>query len=515
MAETPIEESAVRREKLESLIESGINPYPSETARTHTVDKVLSNFSSLEETGERFTVAGRIRAVRGHGGASFVDVEDGTGRIQCHLKMDALGADKYSVFEQNIDHGDFIQVTGKAFVTKRGERSVSAQDFQLLTKALKPLPAKWHGLTDTEVRYRKRYLDLISNPEVRMIFVKRSLIVKTVREFFHEEGFMEVETPMLQPIAGGATARPFVTHHNALDIDLYLRVAPELYLKRLIVGGFERVFEVARCFRNEGIDHLHNPEFTQVEFYQAYADYNDLMELTERLLPRIAKAVNGQLEVEYDGMTIDFTPPYPRLDFRQAIIDNGGPDIGAYDSRDDLAEAAREVGVEVDDSDGKGDIMDNIYKKYVRGGLVNPTFIVNHPIELSPLAKKIPGNEKYVERFQLVLGQGNELCNAFSELNDPIDQKNRFLEQESLRESGNEEAQRMDKDYIEALEIGMPPTAGFGMGIDRLATILTGSHSLKEVILFPTMRPLLEEEEGQESEEGENGESHEDTSGNK
>jgi lysyl-tRNA synthetase class 2 len=494
MTEHTHEESAVRLEKLNKIIAANINPFPSTASRTHLIEQVLNNFTELKQSGEKLVLVGRIKAIRGHGGASFVDLEDGSGKIQIHLKRDKLGAAIYDLFEETFDLGDFIQVTGTVFVTKRGERSASITEIKLLTKALRPLPAKWHGLVDTEVRYRKRYLDLVANPEVRLNFVKRSLIVKTIREFLQEEGFMEVETPILQPLAGGAIARPFITHHNALDIELFLRIAPELYLKRLVVGGFERVFEIARCFRNEGIDHLHNPEFTQVEFYQAYADYNDLMNLTEKLLPRIAKTVNGSLVTEYNGETIDFTPPYPRLEFRQAIIDNGGPDIDQSADRKTLAAAAQKAGVEVAPTDGRGDIMDNIYKKFVRTNLVHPTFIINHPVELSPLAKKIWGNEKYVERFQLVLGRGNELCNAFSELNDPLDQRRRFEDQEKLRAEGNEEAQRMDNDFIEALEIGLPPTAGFGMGIDRLTSILTGTHNLKEVILFPTMRPNAEEE---------------------
>ncbi|MFH2063228.1 MAG: lysine--tRNA ligase [bacterium] len=489
MAEQPNEESIVRLEKLQRLRERGTDPFPARSGRTHTVGEVLDDFEAKVEAGESLTLAGRLRAKRGHGGASFVDLEDGTGRMQVHLRQDALGIESYEAFEANFDVGDFVQVTGSAFTTRRGERSIEAKEIVLLTKALRPLPDKWHGLTDTEVRYRKRYLDLVSNQEVRNIFRQRSLIVRTIRDFFQEEGFMEVETPILQPLAGGATARPFVTHHNALDIDLYLRIAPELYLKRLVVGGFERVFEIARCFRNEGIDHLHNPEFTQVEFYQAYANYRDLMDLTERLLPRIVMAVNGSLQVEFDGETVDFTPPYPRLGFRQAIVERGGPDIQEYPDRPSLAKAAGAAGVKVESSDGRGDIMDSIYKKFVRTQIVSPAFIIDHPIELSPLAKKKAEDGRYVERFQLVLGRGTELCNAYSELNDPIDQKARFLEQEGLREGGNDEAQRLDEDFIEALETGLPPTAGFGMGIDRLTAILTGSHSLKEVILFPTLRP--------------------------
>ena len=370
---------------------------------------------------------------------------------------------------------------------------IASKSIKLLTKTLRPLPAKWHGLSDVEVRYRKRYLDLVANPDVRGIFIKRSLLVQAIREFFQKEDFMEVETPILQPLYGGANATPFITHHNALDIDLYLRIAPELYLKRLVVGGFNRVFEIARCFRNEGIDHLHNPEFTQVEFYQAYADYNDLMDLTERLLPELVSKVCSKLEVEHEGETIDFKPPYPRTTFRDLLIQHGQFDIEDYPDRSSLAKAAEKRGVSVEDSDDRGKIMDNIYKKLVRPKIINPTFMIDHPVELSPLAKKKPDDDRYVERFQLLLAKGVELCNAFSELNDPIDQKARFVEQEESRAAGDTEAQRMDRDYIEALETGMPPTAGFGMGIDRLTAILTGSHSLKEVILFPTMRPEQEE----------------------
>ena len=502
MTETnPIEEKAVRLERLRAIRESGINPYPSDSESTHTITQVQSDFESLMKEGTEVTIVGRLRSVRGHGGASFADLEDSGHKIQVHLKTDTLGASAYDFFVDRMDHGDFMQLTGTCFVTKRGENTIEAKSIKLLAKALRPLPAKWHGLSDIEVRYRKRYLDLVANPEVRGIFVKRSLLVQAIREFFHNEDFMEVETPILQPMYGGANATPFVTHHNALDIDLYLRIAPELYLKRLVVGGFNRVFEIARCFRNEGIDHLHNPEFTQVEFYQAYADYNDLMDLTERLLPELVTKVCGKLEVEHDGETIDFNPPYPRATFRDLLIQYGKFDIEDYPDRSSLAKAAEERGVPVEDSDDRGKIMDNVYKKLVRTKIVNPTFMIDHPVELSPLAKKKPTDERYVERFQLLLAKGTELCNAFSELNDPIDQKARFAEQEKSRAAGDTEAQRMDLDYIEALETGMPPTAGFGMGIDRLIAILTGSHSLKEVILFPTMRPE-QEESSSSSEEG-------------
>ena len=489
MQQNPLEESAVRLEKMRAMIAAGVDPYPAISKRSHTIGHILSDFDGLAAKQSPVAVVGRLRSVRGHGGACFADLEDGTGKIQLHLKRDLLGATVFDFFQANVDHGDFIGVEGKVFLTKKGERTVEATSLTVLTKALRPLPAKWHGLTDTEIRYRKRYLDLVANPEVRAIFVKRSAIVQTIRDFFLKEGFMEVETPILQPLAGGATAEPFVTHHNALNVDLYLRIAPELYLKRLIVGGYERVFEIARCFRNEGIDHLHNPEFTQIEFYQAYADYNDLMKLTERLLPQIVDKACGKLQVEHDGQVIDFTPPYPRLTFRDALIQFGGPDLEKYPDRHTLANVAEQCGVKVEDSDDRGKLMDNLYKKFVRPKIVNPTFIINHPLELSPLAKKMPSDGRYVERFQLVVGQGTELCNAFSELNDPIDQRARFMEQEKAREAGDAEAQRLDEDFLEALEVGMPPTAGFGMGIDRLTALLVGSHNLKEVILFPTLRP--------------------------
>ncbi|MEY4745378.1 MAG: lysine--tRNA ligase [Candidatus Parcubacteria bacterium] len=485
----PIEERAVRLEKLHAAASMGIDPYPATAKRTHEIAPLLLNFESAVADGTETTVVGRLKAVRGHGGACFADIEDGTGKIQLHLKSDVLGATSFETFEKIVDRGDFIQVTGTCFVTKRGEKSIEAKSWTLLTKALAPLPDKWHGLADVEVRYRRRELDLISNPEVRLVFRKRSLIVSEIRRFLEAEGFMEVETPILQSVAGGATARPFVTHHNALGIDLYLRIATELHLKRLVVGGFERVFEIGRIFRNEGIDHLHNPEFTSVEFYMAYADYRDLMSMTERLLAAVTSRVNGSPFIEHDGAKIDFTGPYPRISFRDAIKEFGGIDIENYDGRAELAKAAESLGVKVEPKDDRGAILDNLYKKTVRPMIVDPTFIIDHPTEILPLAKRKPGDGRYVESFQLVLGRGVELVKAFSELNDPLDQRKRFEEQERLRAAGDEEAQPMDEEFVAALEAGMPPTAGFGMGIDRLAALLTGSHNLKEVILFPTLRP--------------------------
>lgn len=485
----PIEERAVRLEKLNVAASMGIDPYPAVSRRTHEIASLLLNFEETVADGTEVTVVGRLRAIRGHGGACFADIEDGSGKIQLHLKSDVLGTTSFETFEKIVDRGDFVQVSGTCFVTKRGEKSVEAKSWTLLTKALSPLPDKWHGLADVEVRYRRRELDLIANPEVRLVFRKRSLIVSEIRRFLEAEGFMEVETPVLQSVAGGATAKPFVTHHNALGIDLYLRIATELHLKRLVVGGFERVFEIGRIFRNEGIDHLHNPEFTSIEFYMAYADYRDLMGMTERMLAAVTTRVNGSPFVEHDGAKIDFSGPYPRITFRDAIKEFGGIDIEEYPDRASLAKAADGLGVKVETQDDLGAILDNLYKKTVRPNIVDPTFIIDHPTVILPLAKRKPGDGRYVESFQLVLGRGVELVKAFSELNDPIDQRKRFEEQERLRAAGDEEAQPMDEEFIAALEAGMPPTAGFGMGIDRLAALLTGSHGLKEVILFPTLRP--------------------------
>src|SRR3989339_720064 len=489
MTSLPNDESVVRLEKLHHLIENGVDPYPSGSQRTHLISKVLADFELLEKSSERLTVAGRIRAKRGHGGASFFDLEDSSGRIQIHLRQDVVGASAYDLFESDFDLGDFAQVTGKVFTTRRGEKSIESQEVVMLSKSLRPLPDKWHGLTDTEIRYRKRYLDLISNPEVKNNFLKRSLIVDCIREFLKKNGFMEVETPILQPLAGGATARPFVTHHNALDTDLFLRIAPELYLKRLIVGGFERVFEIARCFRNEGIDWSHNPEFTQVEFYQAYADYNDLMDTTEKFFLLLMKKVNdGSMKITYEKKEIDFTPPYQKVTFRDILIKEANCDIEEYPDRESMAKKAREMGLEVLPSDDRGKIMDEIFKKVVRPKIINPIFVINHPVELSPLAKKVPGDPRYVERFQLLVA-GTELANSWSELNDPQDQQERFIAQEKQREAGDVEAMRIDEDFLRALEHGMPPTAGLGMGIDRLTALLTNSHNIKEVILFPTLKP--------------------------
>jgi len=478
-------ERADRLQRLAQLRADGVNPYPAQARRTHTCAAVLASFADLTQQQSTVVIAGRIRAIRGHGKSTFLTIEDASERIQTYVKQDVVGAPVYACVEL-LDVGDFIEVAGVTFRTKTGEPSIQAQRIVVLTKSLEPLPEKWHGLTDTEVRYRHRELDLIANPEIRTGAVRRSLIVDAIRSFFRDRGFIEVDTPILQPIPGGANARPFITHHHALDQDLYLRIAPELYLKRLIVGGLERVFEFARCFRNEGIDRNHNPEFTQIEAYQAYASYRDFMELIEALFLKLATETLSSPTVHIGEQTIALTPPFPRRSFRDLVLEASGIDITQTDD-DALRDALRRLRVDAPREWARGKLLDELYKETARPKLIQPTFVVDHPVELSPLSKRRPEDPTTVERFQLVIA-GLEVVNAFSELNDPIDQRERFEEQQAARTAGDVEAMPLDEDFLHALEIGLPPTAGLGLGIDRLVMLLTGASNLKEVILFPTLR---------------------------
>ncbi|MFH1366614.1 MAG: lysine--tRNA ligase [Patescibacteria group bacterium] len=485
MPEKELDQYQYRKTKLAQLKKMGIDPYPSRTKRNHTAEETILDFEKLMTGKKEVTLAGRLISLRLHGGSLFFHLADGTESLQNFMRKDEIGEDSFRLFTENIDIGDFVETSGHLFVTKKGEKTLNVKGFKILAKALRPLPEKWHGLTDTEVRFRKRYLDLIANPEVRGIFRKRSRVIKSIREFLDNHNFLEVDTPILQPIPGGANARPFVTHHNALNADLYLRIAPELYLKRLIVGGFEKVYEISRCFRNEGIDHSHNPEFTQVEFYWAYADYEELMKFTERMLVYILKNMDSDLIINYENNKIDFNPPYQRLTFNEALKKYAKFDLKAGG---DIKEAAEKAGLKIEKGFHRAKIIDELFKKVIRPNLIQPTFVTDYPLEISPLSKKKAADPKFTERFQLVAA-GLELCNAFSELNDPQDQAERFFEQEKLRAEGDAEAQRIDKDFIEALEYGLPPTAGFGLGIDRLVAILTNSHNIKEVIFFPTLKP--------------------------
>jgi lysyl-tRNA synthetase, class II len=478
---------AGRLEKLKKIKEAGVNPYPAQTSRTHYVAEAIDGFDKLSSKKTKLTLVGRIMAQRGHGGSTFLDIEDGTGRIQLLFKKDAIGDNDYELFKEIIDLGDFIEVSGFLFETKQGEKTLEADDFEFLSKSLRPLPEKWHGLQDVEERYRRRYLDLLFNPELREKFKARTKIIEHTRQFLITNGFMEVETPVLQTIPGGANARPFQTHLNTLDIDLYLRIAPELYLKRLLVGGFEKVFEIARNFRNEGMDREHNPEFTMLEFYAAYWDYEKLMKFLEKMLRHIVSGTCGKTKIKNGDSEIEFKGPFKRISFNDLFKKYSGLE---YDeaSEEDLKIKAKELGIKIEKSMTKGNLGDEIYKKVARPYIIDPTFVVNHPIEISPLAKKLDDDQKHVARFQLVVG-GTELLNGFSELNDPLDQRERFEAQEKAAKRGNEEAQRLDENFIEALEYGMPPAAGVGIGIDRLVTLLTNSHSIREIILFPLMKP--------------------------
>lgn len=464
--------------------EIGIEPFPAQSSRTHTLAE-----AGRAGDGAAVTVIGRLVALRTMGRLCFGHLKDFSSKLQIAVSEQEIGKEAFKFFTKTFDIGDFVEVAGEIFTTHKGEISVKVKEFKLRAKALLPPPEKWHGLQDIESRYRQRYLDLMSNDESLRIAKLRSVLTRELRNFFDAKGFFEVETPILQPLYGGANAAPFVTHHNALDMQLYLRVAPELYLKRLIVGGFEKVYEVAKCFRNEGIDHNHNPEFTQIEYYWAYADYRDSMKLMEELLPFLIQKIGLPLKFKNEVGEVDFTPPYPHKTMRELIIEFAQMDIEDYTDQAAIFAAAKKRGVEVESFDGRGKIIDEIYKKFARPRVINPIFVTDHPVELSPLAKRKTDDPRYTERFQLVCVGGNELCNAFSELNDPLDQEARFTEQESLRSAGDNEGMRHDEDYITALKHGMPPTTGLGMGIDRLVKLLVGAPNLKEVILFPILRP--------------------------
>lgn len=474
-----------RLKKLISIKKIGINPYPSKSKKGNNISDVLKFFDKFLKSSKAVVLAGRIRGIREHGGSTFFNFEDESGAIQAYLKRDSIGLKKYQFFLENFDIGDFAEIKGTLFATKKGEKTVLVGEYKILAKSLNPLPEKWHGLQDIEERFRKRYLDILMNGSVKEKFYIRSKIIFSLRHFLASQGFIEVETPMFHSIPGGALARPFKTHHNALDADFYLRIAPELYLKRLIVGGFEKIFEIGRNFRNEGIDATHNPEFTMLELYSAYTDYNELMKFARKIITSILKDIFKKTKISYQGNLINFSLKPKVFDFGKLLESYG---VFLTDSKDDLISAGKRLKINLDKNQDKWHMFDDIFKKAIRPGLIQPTFLVNHPIEISPLAKKIEKNESRTERFQFFAG-GLELMNGFSELNDPVDQKARFQEQEKLRGEGSEELHRYDADFVEALEYGMPPTAGLGMGIDRLVLLLTDSRSVKEVILFPTLKP--------------------------
>lgn len=477
----------IRLKKLEAIKASGIPVFPARTKRTHKIWEALESFSALVRSKKEIVLVGRIRSLREHGGSTFCHFEDGTGRIQAFFGKDRIGERGYKFFLDNFDIGDFIEVRGTLFKTKRGEKTIEVSDFKILAKSLLPLPEKWHGLKDEEERFRKRYLDFLFNKEVKEKFERRDKIVKLLREFLGKKGFLEVETPVLQTIYGGADARPFKTHINAFEMDMYLRISLELPLKRLMVAGFEKVYEIGRVFRNEGVDRQHNPDFTMIEFYWAYADYKDMMRLTEEMIADLLKQLFGKTKIKYEGKEIDFKTPWPRVEYAKLIKKYTKLDIDTL-NRDALLKEAKELGLTPENTWNKGKIVDEIYKKYCRPKVWQPTFVIHHPSEMYPLAKQRPENPKEAETVQLLVA-GWELVKAYSEQNDPLLQRKAFEEQEELYKKGLKEAQRMDMEFVEALEYGMPPTAGFGMGIDRLVALLTDSHSLREVILFPTMKP--------------------------
>jgi lysyl-tRNA synthetase class 2 len=480
-----------RIRKLEALRKEGVDPYPNDFKATHTSKDLYDAFDSfsdeeLKSVKETFSLAGRIMAIRDFGKASFIHIQDRKGRIQAYLQRDMIGEAAFQLFK-TFDIGDFIGLEGKIFRTKTRELTLQVQSFRLLVKSLRPLPEKWHGLTDIEARYRQRYLDLIANPKVKEIFLTRIKAIQKIREFFTQRDFIEVETPMLHPVPGGATAKPFKTHHNALDMELYMRVAPELFLKRLVIGGLERIFEINRCFRNEGISTQHNPEFTMLEFYQSYATYEDMMKTTEELLCSMVKEIHGGLILTYQGKELHFTPPWKRISFHESFLEYGKVDPSVLKEPSKAIEVAKKIGLELKRGTSHGRVLADLFKEVVEPHLLQPTFVIHYPTEVSPLSRRNGKDPGVVDRFELFIA-GREIANGFSELNDPVDQRERFVQQ--LKERGDEAdaVLTLDEDFLRAIEYGMPPTAGEGIGIDRWVMFLTDSPSIREVIFFPLQR---------------------------
>lgn len=484
------EQVTIRRRKLVALQEQGKDPFDVyKVERTHTSQEVKDDYEEL--VGKQVIVAGRLMSKRVHGKAGFSDIHDRYGKIQLYIKIDDVGEEKLKEYK-SFDIGDFLTITGTPFVTKTGEISLHIVGFKLIAKSLKPLPEKWHGLKDPDLRYRQREVDIIMNPEVKETFMKRIKIIRYIREFLDNKGFLEVETPILAPIAGGAAARPFMTHHNTLDIDMYLRIATELYLKRLIVAGFEKVYDMGKNFRNEGMDVRHNPEFTMIELYEAYADYNDMMEITENMIAYVCEKIHGTTKVNYQGTEIDFTPPWRRITMVEAVKEYSGVDFELISTNEEAQKVAKEKHLEFKkdlEDCTKADILNALFEEYAEEHLIEPTFLCDYPVEISPLTKKKRGNDEFTERFEGFVF-GREVCNAYSELNDPVVQRERFMQQAKERELGDDEAYLLDEEFMSALETGMPPTGGLGIGIDRIVMFLTDASSIRDVILFPTMKPI-------------------------
>lgn len=477
----------IRRQKLQELLDANENPYVHEKFdNANNTKEISDNFDEFD--GKEVKIAGRIMSKRGHGKVNFMDLQDSLGRIQLFNKVNELGEENYAKVK-NMDIGDIVGVEGSIFKTHSGEISIRTKSVVLLSKSLQILPEKWHGLKDPDLRYRQRYVDLIMNPEIKDTFVKRSRIISAIREFLDTRGFLEVDTPILNTIAGGANARPFITHHNTLDIDMYLRIANELYLKRLIVGGFDKVYEMGRMFRNEGMDHTHNPEYTAIELYQAYADYNDMMDITEQLVAFVCEKVNGSMKSQFGETEIDFTPPWKRITMVDAIKEYADINFDEIETDEQAREVAKANNFDIKDNMSRGEVINECFEHFCEEKLVQPTFVLGHPVEVSPLAKRNPDDERYTHRFEAFVCT-KEIANAFSELNNPIDQKERFLKQVEARENGDDEAQMMDYDFLNALEVGLPPTGGLGIGVDRLIMMLTNNESIRDIMLFPTMKPV-------------------------